>query len=316
MFMIKENLKIIVVLCLALFAVVSCEEDDGPTVEFVPRDRAEQQVADKDSLIDYLSSHYYNSEFFETGINHSISDIVITELDEGEEVPSGHTLLLNAIETRNTEYLDIDYEYYVLNLNQGGGASPNFTDAVEVRYEGILEETEEVFQVTSTPVQLQLQSNGISPAAIKGWQLILPTFNTAESFSGNVDGTFSYEDFGLGVMFIPSGLGYFFSSQPGIPAYSNLIFKFELLRYEVVDHDGDLVPSYLEDLNDNGDVEDDDTDEDGAPNFVDLDDDNDGVFTRNEDIDGDGDPTNDIGANGIPKYLDPEETESNEDEEE
>ena len=30
------------------------------------------------------------------------------------------------------------------------------------------------------------------------------------------------------------------------------------------------------------------------------------------DIDGDGDPTNDIGVNGIPKYLDPEETESNE----
>ena len=35
-----------------------------------------------------------------------------------------------------------------------------------------------------------------------------------------------------------------------------------------------------------------------------------GSFKLNEDTNDDGDPTNDIGANGIPKYLDPEETTS------
>ena len=112
-------------------------------------------------------------------------------------------------------------------------------------------------------------------------------------------------------MFVPSGLAYFSGNSTGA-IYDNLIFKIELLQMEEQDHDSDLVPSYLEDLNDNIDVTDDDTDEDGLPNFIDLDDDGDGVLTINEDIDGDGDPTNDIGANGIPKYLDPEETESNE----
>jgi len=115
-------------------------------------------------------------------------------------------------------------------------------------------------------------------------------------------------------MFIPSGLAYFAGSQNGIPSYSNLIFKFELLQYEVDDHDNDGVPSYIEDYNMNLDVNDEDTDEDEIPDYFDVDDDGDGVLTIFEDIDGDGDPTNDIGANGIPNYLDPEETESTQDE--
>ncbi|HMC01940.1 MAG TPA: hypothetical protein VKN14_12965, partial [Flavobacteriaceae bacterium] len=98
---------------------------------------------------------------------------------------------------------------------------------------------------------------------------------------------------------------------------------FELFAMSVNDHDNDLVPSYLEDLNGDGeftwdieeetDTTDDDTDDNDIPDFFDPDDDGDGVLTRYEDIDGDGDPTNDIGMNGIPKYLDKDETESNQD---
>ncbi len=83
------------------------------------------------------------------------------------------------------------------------------------------------------------------------------------------------------------------------------------------------MPSYLEDLNGDGeftvnyddleDTTDDDTDGDGTPDYADTDDDNDGVFSIYEDIDEDGNPGNDIGANGIAKYLDITETESNQD---
>ncbi|WP_298951621.1 gliding motility-associated C-terminal domain-containing protein [uncultured Nonlabens sp.] len=48
-----------------------------------------------------------------------------------------------------------------------------------------------------------------------------------------------------------------------------------------------------------------DTDGDGIPNFLDRDDDNDGVSTINENYDGDNDPTNqDSDNDGIPDYLD------------
>ncbi len=51
-----------------------------------------------------------------------------------------------------------------------------------------------------------------------------------------------------------------------------------------------------------------DTDGDGIPNYIDVDDDGDNIYTINEDVDGDGDPTNDDQDNdGIPNYLDPDD---------
>ena len=48
-----------------------------------------------------------------------------------------------------------------------------------------------------------------------------------------------------------------------------------------------------------------DTDGDGKPNVIDTDDDNDGILTKNEDINKDSNPTNDDSDNdGIPNYLD------------
>jgi hypothetical protein len=61
-----------------------------------------------------------------------------------------------------------------------------------------------------------------------------------------------------------------------------VIFKFELYQSEVNDHDLDGVPSYLEDVDNDLNLGNDDTDEDGIQNFIDRDDDGDGVLTINE----------------------------------
>lgn len=76
----------------------------------------------------------------------------------------------------------------------------------------------------------------------------------------------------------------------------------------LIEDDNDGIPAELEDINGNGDLDDDDTDADGVPNYLDQDDDGDNVFTSAEkpnytvteglanaqDTDGD----------GIPDYLD------------
>ncbi|MEM9680468.1 MAG: FKBP-type peptidyl-prolyl cis-trans isomerase [Bacteroidota bacterium] len=311
-----KNYQSFLALLLCIVVALSCEEDDDNFQPVEDRDRTEQQAADSDSIVSYLQSHYYNSAFLQSGPNMTINDIEITELEEGESVPDGHTLLIDDVELKTTTYQDAEYEYYILRLNQGGGAeSPNFTDEVRVNYEGSLVTDGSVFDSAVNPTDLTLVGFGLGSGAIRGWQLILPEFNIAESFVQNGDGTVQFNNYGFGIMFIPSGLAYFSTGTIiGVPSYSNLIFKFELYQSEILDHENDTVPSYLEDLNGNGDVFDDDTDGDDFANYIDGDDDGDGVLTINEDIDGDGDPTNDIGMNGIPKYLDPEETESNEDE--
>ncbi|MEP1487220.1 MAG: hypothetical protein ABJL44_05450 [Algibacter sp.] len=313
----------LLILCLAI-SVFSCKKDDDSdeivTIEI--RDRDEVQEEDLVLIETYLNTHYYNSTAFEAVLNPSIAHLEITELADGESVPDGHTLLKNSplLEIEPVVYADTDYQFYVLKLNQGGGeSSPNFSDEVRVNYEGfLLDDDATIFDSAVNPVLFDLTT------LIPGWRKTMPLFNTAKPFDGDEtggDGTVDFIDRGVGVMFLPSGLAYFSSATTGISSYTPIAFKFDLVQAYETDHDGDGIPSYLEDLNGDGefsiaDAEDetvthDDTDGDFTPDYFDADDDDDGVPTINEDIDGDGDPTNDIGANGIAKYLDPEETESN-----
>ncbi len=299
------------ILCLTIGFVSCKKDDDTDTVTIEIRDREDQQLADMDSLNDYLATHYYNSDEIASLSNPGIKDLVFTKLKDGETVAAGNTLLKDAVglEKKSIKYADTDYEYYVLTINQGGGSdTPTFADNVNVIYEGFtLQDT--IFDNAVNPVTFDLTS------LIPGWRKVLPqSFYTAESYVESGDGTVEYVNKGVGVMFLPSGLAYF-SGTIGGQTYAPIIFKFELLKISQNDHDGDGVPSYLEDLNGDGeftanytdlkDTTDDDTDGDGTPDYLDADDDGDGIFTINEDINNDGDPTNDdSNGNGIPNYLD------------
>jgi hypothetical protein len=46
-------------------------------------------------------------------------------------------------------------------------------------------------------------------STIKGWVEIFPQFKTGTSKANDADGVTHSSDFGAGVMFIPSGLGYY-----------------------------------------------------------------------------------------------------------
>ena len=313
---------------LVLFFSCPEEDPDGP-VQIPENDRTEQQVIDRDSLLQYFETHYYNSTYLQSNPNFTLDHIVISELPEDGNLPDPdqNTMLIDDIEIFTTIYFDVEYEYYILRINQGGSEiSPNFSDRVRVNFQGSLMDGL-IFDSSSTPVDFDLTNT------IAGWGRVLPEFNNATEFTVNNDGTVDYSNPGVGVMFLPSGLGYFSSAAGSVPVYSNLIFKFELLESEENDHDFDNVPSHLEDLDNDLDLTDDNTDEDPYANFVDSDDDNDGTLTIDEDLepdtdltvdrDGDGDPENDIGdgdptnddtdGDGIPNYLDTDNTESRDD---
>lgn len=309
----------------------ACNNDDDGLGITAPelRDRGEQQIADNDSLVEYLNNHYYNAAVFENNDNPSIKDLVIKKLPVGEtEAPNGNVILGDLLNIPNSNLVakpvvleETNYVIYILTLNEGGGnISPSFSDNVRVIYEGFNLDNS-VFDSAVTPVDFDLVS------LIPGWRKVLTEFKVSEfvddTNGGLNDGIVNYMNHGVGVMFVPSGLAYFSSAPSGIAAYSPIMFKFDLLQAFENDHDEDGIPSYKEDLNGDGefivnfddltDETDDDTDGDGILNYLDNDDDGDGILTINEDLNNDGDPTNDIGANGIPNYLDIEETASKND---
>ena len=76
----------------------------------------------------------------------------------------------------------------------------------------------------------------------------------------------------------------------------------------LVEDDNDGIPAILEDLNNNGNLDDDDSDNDGIPNYLDFDYDGDNVPTSTEDPDPNGDSNLndalDTDGDTIPDYLD------------
>ena len=322
--------KLYIFLITILLVGFSCGDDDDDGIIEVPEaDRTEQQVIDNDSLVSYLQSHYVDASLLSNNPTISFTEININQLPDDGELPNPNqnSLLIDIVETLTTTYFDVEYEYYILKINQGGSEnSPNFSDKVRVSYEGTLMD-DTVFDSSSTPVDFDLTST------IAGWGRVLPEFNIAEDFVINSDGTVTYNNPGIGIMFLPSGLGYYSAAAGSVPVYSNLIFKFKVFQSELNDHDFDNVPSHLEDINGDYDLTNDNSDDDTFADFIDSDDDNDGTLTIDEDLepdsdltvdrDGDGDPTNDIGdgdptnddtdGDGIPNYLDPDDTASRDD---
>ena len=264
-------------ICMLIISIISCSPDDEDAIVSVPEnDRTEQQVVDNDALVNYLNTHYYNSTEVNALANPTIADVVITELLEDETLPTDATLLIEDVETKTTTFLEVVYVYYILRINQGqGAASPRFCDQVRVSYSGSLMDGTN-FDGSSSPVNFDLAN------VIPGWNRVMPEFNVASSYTSNSDGTIAYDGYGMGVMFLPSGLGYFASFQPSIPSYSNLVFKFELLQTETMDHDFDNVPTYLEVIEADYDLFGKDTDEDLVVDFIDADDDGDGTATSDE----------------------------------
>ncbi len=97
------------------------------------------------------------------------------------------------------------------------------------------------------------------------------------------------------------------SNIPQCSIYTFNIFKITSLTPLPITNniDSDGILTINEDLNNNGNLYDDDTDLDGIPNFQDLDDDGDGVNTINEDYNRNGNYNDDDqNTNGIPDYLD------------
>ncbi|RKS43325.1 hypothetical protein BC962_2877 [Gillisia mitskevichiae] len=307
--------KLFILMVLTSISIISCKKDDDDDTEVVPvRDRGEQAIEDDEALIAYLQTHFYNEEDFQNpaeGFDYKIKFDSIDEANADKTPLIDSDLLSTKIVTRN----EVDYTIYILKIREGVGAHPTFADSTFQNYKGELL-NEISFDNTTNPVwfdhpgTLTQANSGLAVVAITE---ALVEFGGASNFEVNDDNTVKFtDDYGVGAVFLPSGLAYFNNARENIPAYSPLIFSFQLYKVNQADHDQDGIPSYLEDLDNDRIVSNDDSDEDTLPNFIDVDDDGDGTLTRDEIIvNEDGTITfPDTNGNGIPNYLDEDEFEN------
>ncbi|CAI2765155.1 FKBP-type peptidyl-prolyl cis-trans isomerase [Flavobacterium collinsii] len=304
-----NKFKYYFILLLAGVSLVSCSKKDDDEVVTVPlRDYATQYKADNDSIEKYLKTNYI------TVINSpgtpQDQDVVIKKIVAGDGNVSIWDQKTYLLETRNVYSNDVNYKVYYLTLRKGTGSAPTNTDKIVCSYTGTLLNNTLFDTSNNFPKYFNLFPYAVERTVIEGWSEIFPKFKTGTSSTDN-NGVITYSGYGAGVMFLPSGLGYFGSPPDNsVPAYSPLVFSFKLFDLQRMDNEytlsstglvfvGDGVPDYLEDLNGDGYLYDYslnktkypnppkndkvyDTDGDGISDFLDFDDDGDGFSTRFE----------------------------------
>jgi FKBP-type peptidyl-prolyl cis-trans isomerase FkpA len=310
------NIKSLFYFLAVTLVFVSCKKDDDVVI-LPPTDLSEILVDDETALQAYFSTHFYNYEAFENPTEDFDYEVVIDTISGNN---SSKISILNSegfgfktvkVKSENVGIADgdeeIDHKLYYLIARQGKGPATTFADSTFVRYQGeLLNGT--VFDSSTAPIWFNL------PSLVTGFSQGIAEFQAGEQGFVNEDGTVEVANYGVGVIFMPSALGYYAAAQSLIPAYSPIIFKIDLLAVNQADHDNDGIPSYLEDVDGDGRLNNDNTDsedEEGSflfiPNYLDADDDGDNTPTIEEIDIVDGEVVfRDTDKDGVPDHLDPD----------
>ena len=287
--------KKLFILLLISLVIIQCKKDDDTISEYEAREYSDQVIEDQIALEEYLQSHTYNYEDFNSNSNIDV-DIKILG-DNSTELSLFDMASVQSIDVPDANGENVPHNLYYIIARDGIKENPSIVDSVYVTYEGKLTNGS-TFDKINFPVWLDLTN------VVRGFREGVSKLKSGV-YIENSDGTIEYSSFGVGIFFFPSGLGYFESSSPGIPEYSPLVFSVKLMTYNKADHDSDGVFSILEDIDGDGSPFGDDTDGDRLWNMYDTDDDNDGILTINElDKNEDG-IIDDTDGDGTPDYLDP-----------
>lgn len=247
---------------LVVVSFSSCKKEEDTTEPL--RDVGEQYVADDLAINTYLNSHTYNYADFASDSTLSLEDIKIDTL-AGDNIGMKSLKELSTSKTIKVPLNDgrvVDHKLYYLEVREGMGEQPSKADSTYVTYKGELLNGR-VFDQRIAPIWMDLTG------VIRGFREGMPYFKTG-TYTVNEDNTVDFSGFGMGIIFLPSGIGYFSQANGSIPAYSPLIFKIGLYTYKITDHDGDGIPSSLEyDPDEDGVLN--DTDGDGTPDYADKD---------------------------------------------
>ncbi|GGB72954.1 hypothetical protein GCM10007424_11130 [Flavobacterium suaedae] len=264
----NRNFKVLSLLIAFVLITAGCKKDDGASIE-PPRDYGEQYAVEKPEIEDYLKTHYIASVDAEF-------NVVVEEIPDGSDEVSIWDQTDYPLQSKVATYADVAHTLYYIVFQEGVGESPTRADNVFAAYRG--------FRLDGTQFDYNPYPDTFSSlaATIRGWQEIIPLFKGGE-YVDNPDSPdpAHFENYGAGMMFLPSAYGYYNTSQTNIPPYSPIIFTFNLYDVRFIDTDGDGILNRYE-TEEGIDIKDYDTDGDGTPNYLDTDDDGDGHSTRTE----------------------------------
>lgn len=258
-----------------IFILVGCPGEDTPET-FQSRPYLEVYNENIAEIEDFMESHYISVD---ASYNVTFTKITATTpgtpIFDALDTSTSQNNPLKPLKFKTISKEGVDHKLYYLKLNEGAGSNPTRLDSVFTSYKGYKTDLSS-FDSASSPTWFQLQD------VIQGWQEVFPEFKSSVGQTINPDGTITFNNFGAGIMFVPSGLAYFSGTGGGsIGSYTPIIFTFKLIKVRYKDHDGDKILSKDEYGGPTSGTPL-DTDGDGKPDYADFDDDNDGKLTKEE----------------------------------
>jgi hypothetical protein len=319
------KIRSIYYLIILAVAISSCNNDEEITVALEPpRALSEVQIEDDKKIQDFLATNFYNYEEFQNppqGFNFRIK-IDSIKGDNANKRPLSEFIRDTIIELTTVSNLGasdvkVAHKLYYLIAREGSGEFVTPYDSIYHKYDGSLLNGNVFDSTNDNYIWIDVPGN------IRGFSAGIAKLKTGSAIVVNDDGTTDIENSGIGMIILPSALAYYnappidpFTGAAIFPEYSPLIFKLEVgLDEKNTDSDRDGIPNRLEDLNNNGYLRDENTDNDFGIingvrrplfNYLDSDDDGDNKLTRDEIIiNADGSITfPDTDGDGIPDYLD------------
>lgn len=243
------NKFIFAISTIGLLFAISCKKNENSNVT-PPRDVTEVRNENNQSIETFLKTHTYTFSATTT-----ISETVtfVTTSNTTASIFNDSKLKRLELDVYDANNTLVRHTLYYLILQEGTGTTTTIADSVYVNYKGQLLDLSVFDETTtqSTSNWMDLIGNIVTnkpSGTIRGFREGVAQLRaSATGLTNNSDGTLNAPtDGGVGVFFIPSGLGYFNNSQAKIPAYSPLIFTVRLIATRRADHDHDGKPSINE----------------------------------------------------------------------
>lgn len=216
-----KKIKVIALSILFTSMFIGCEKDDS--VDRTPKKRDYQEVYNEDivEIENYLKTHsitVVNNPGFVDDQN--VTYATVPNLDANSIWGTDPLVPKANLLSKLVTVEGVVHKAYYIKFRDGVGASPNLSNQIKAYYNFVLLNDQSTIIQTGDGSGQPLTMNQI----ILGWQYILPEFKM-----GTVTGTNQYNDYGAGVMFLPSALAYYDKAIGG-PAYSPIIYNFKLFN--------------------------------------------------------------------------------------
>ncbi|GJQ04887.1 FKBP-type peptidyl-prolyl cis-trans isomerase [Capnocytophaga canimorsus] len=235
---------------------VSCKKDDDTPTLKPPRDVTEVATENDASIVKYLKSHFYNYEAFQNPSSDFDYNVIIDTL---AGTNANKTALFDQVTTLTLHVTDaqgkkVAHKMYYLPVQEGNGQKATVADSVFVAYKGFLlngtvfDQNQNLSRSNWMDLIGNILNQRVSGGSIIGFREGVAQMKaSADAPTVNDDGTFNVPNtYGIGLIFLPSGLAYFSQPSGRIPAYAPIAFEIKLIKTKQADHDKDGIPSIKE----------------------------------------------------------------------